>query len=99
MGWEDAKKVAESLKNSQEKRAYLILSVTTDEDETNLTNHAINLGLDGQGKLYLFDSLPRKGSQILMWDSNLKDIKDYFQTPEGMPRRWIIREYLNAAGG
>jgi hypothetical protein len=64
--------------------------------KTKVIWHAVNLGIDQDGKVYLFDPYPRKGKQRLMWDSDQEDVKDYFVWPNGKGRKWRIKEVLIA---
>ena len=76
---------------------YFILSVGTNDAEPGSTNHAVNLGIDGSGKVYFYDPWPREGSQLLFWDSDMDEIRLYFETTTGVDRVWRIRELMRPA--
>lgn len=50
--------------------------------------HAVTLGANAAGQVYLYDPWPRSGSQILLWDSNRREIQDYFEERDGTQRLW-----------
>jgi hypothetical protein len=102
-GWDAAKTLVKNLKTLDQGPFSLILSVPIDDTtrvnrktkkKENRTKHAVNLGIDKEGKAYLFDPYPRKGKQRLMWDSDQADVRDYFVWPDGKGREWKIKEVL-----
>ena len=74
-----------------------VLSINMTSDASNGTNHAVNLGKNASGKIYLFDPWPRQGSQTMLWDSSRNDIKDYVVAPSGADKSWKVQELINSA--
>jgi hypothetical protein len=79
--------LAEAL--GRERNQGFILGVNIDERETR-TDHAVSFGANAEGRVYLYDPWPRRGSQLLYWPS--PEIDDYFQGADGRARRWQVRE-------
>jgi hypothetical protein len=76
---------------------YAILAVGTNDSRPDRTNHAVNLGIDSSGKVYLYDPWPRDGKQIMMWASDAALIKPYFENSESTDRTWRVREIMRPA--
>jgi hypothetical protein len=76
---------------------HCVLAVGTNDSKPDRTNHAVNLGIDKSGKVYLFDPWPRDGKQIMHWGSDAALIKPYFETTDGKDRTWRVREVMRPA--
>lgn len=71
-----------------------IVGINQHEGEVEGVNHAIVLGCDPSGRVYLYDPWPRRGSQILYWPSARRDIEDYFQSRDGTNRPWVVKQWV-----
>lgn len=94
-GWSDAKDFADALKKEGAQATY-VLSVGTADNKPDVTNHAVNMGLDRSGQLFLYDPWPREGKQMLSWSSDQALIKPYFENTEGIDRVWRVRTRMPA---
>ncbi len=79
----DMESLVSDMESSSDTQAY-ILSVRTTHEETtdeNSVRHSVTLGRTPDGRVYLYDSWPRSGSQMLFFDdpSDRTEIDDYFQ--------------------
>jgi hypothetical protein len=76
---------------------HCVLAVAAKDSEPHRTNHAVNLGLDNSGKVYLFDPWPKDGKQFMHWGTDRAMIAPYFQTADHQDRTWRVQEVMRPA--
>lgn len=76
---------------------YAVLAVGTNDIQPDRTNHAVNLGIDKSGQVYLYDPWPRDGKQIMMWASDTALIEPYFENSANTDRTWRVRSLMRPA--
>ena len=61
-------------------------------------DHAVTLSVE-DGDVILYDPAPRQGRQRLRLSTDERDIRDYFEAPDGAARLWRVDSALGAAPG
>ncbi len=92
-GWQEIQSVFAQIANTPGRGIVVALFMDAAKSEP----HAVTLGCDAKGVVYLYDSWPRQGSQKLERPGDDAQIKDYFETPSGQPKVWQTREIIAAA--
>ena len=95
-GMAAADKLVQKLKESRTEGAYM-LAVGTDDKKPDVTNHAITLGVNASGEVYIYDPWPKVGKQMLMWSTDYEQIRPYFETTSGQDRRWKVEVRIKDA--
>ena len=94
-GWNQLKALVSVLQADEATGISLLLSVEIRHElMVSSTVHAVQLGKDQAGGVYLFDPFPRQGSQMMKWGVDDADIRDYVETSEGKGRTWKIKQLL-----
>lgn len=93
-GWAGAQQLFTELEATPGQAALVGVSLTGARVDHNLT-----IGHDGS--IYVFDPLPRRGSQLMRLSSDERDIRDYFER-DGQPLNWELDRFVapdRAPGG
>ena len=95
-GMAAADNLVQQLQETGTESAY-VLAIGTDDKQPDQTNHAVTLGVNASGQVYLYDPWPRVGKQLLMWSADYEQIRLYFETTAGVDRGWVLEVRMNDA--